>query len=99
MPILGSPDAFVSFVSHEDAASAVVAALRVPAGIYNVADDPPLRRRGFAETIAGMLGQRSPKFLPRWAVKLAGPSCATMARSVRISNPELRHSCRCASRG
>ena len=91
MPILGSPDAFVSFVSHEDAASAVVAALRVPAGIYNVVDDQPLRRREFAETIAGMLGVRPPKFLPMWVVKLAGPLGETIARSLRISNQKLRH--------
>ena len=90
MPILGSPDAFVSLVSHEDAATAVVAALGVPAGIYNVVDDQPLRRREFAEAIAGMLGVRPPKFLPAWVPKLAGPLGETIARSLRISNRKLR---------
>jgi len=90
MPILGSPDAFVSLVSHEDAATAVVAALGVPAGIYNVVDDQPLRRREFAEAIAGMLGVRPPKFLPAWVPTLAGSLGETIARSLRISNRKLR---------
>src|SRR5439155_1294318 len=79
MPILGSPDAFVSLVSHEDAATAVVASLGVPAGIYNVVDDRPLRRREFAEAIADMLGVRPPKFLPSWVVRLTGPLGETIA--------------------
>src|SRR3989441_5974731 len=90
MPILGSPDAFVSLVSHEDAATAVVAALGVPAGIYNVVDDQPLRRREFAEAIAGMVGVRPPKFLPVWVAKLAGSLGEMIARSLRISNRKLR---------
>jgi len=45
VPLPGSPDAFFPSVSHDDAASAVIAALAAPAGVYNVADDEPLRRR------------------------------------------------------
>src|SRR5215813_8430960 len=44
-PLPGAPDAYISSVSHDDAAAAVVAALRAPAGAYNVVDDQPLRRR------------------------------------------------------
>ncbi len=40
----GGPDRFVSSISHDDAASAVVAALEAPAGIYNATDDSPVRR-------------------------------------------------------
>jgi len=90
MPVLGSPDAFVSLVSHEDAAAAVVGALGVPAGIYNVVDDQPLRRREFAEAIAGMLEVRPPKFLPGWVPKLTGSLGEMIARSLRISNRKLR---------
>ena len=90
MPILGSPDAFVSLISHEDAAAAVVGALGVPAGIYNVVDDQPLRRREFAQAIAGMLGVRPPKFLPGWVPTLTGSLGEMIARSLRISNRKLR---------
>ena len=51
-PLPGRPDAFYSSVSHDDAATAVVAALGLPAGAYNVADDEPLRRRDMANVIA-----------------------------------------------
>src|SRR2546422_1115311 len=98
MPILGSPDAFLSMVSHEDAATAVVAVLGMPTGIYNVVDDQPLRRREVAEAIAGMLGVRPPKFLPTWVVKLTGPLGETIARSLRISNRKLRQTSGWSSR-
>lgn len=48
-PIPGVADAYTSLVSHEDAAAAVVAALGVPPGTYNVVDDEPLRRRELFE--------------------------------------------------
>src|SRR5437667_7633 len=90
MPVLGSPDAFVSLISHEDAAAAVVGALGVPAGIYNVVDDQPLRRREFAQAIAGMLGVRPPNFLAVWVPTLTGSLGEMIARSLRISNRKLR---------
>ena len=40
-PVPGAPGAYWPAVSHEDAASAVVAALGVPGGIYEVCDDEP----------------------------------------------------------
>lgn len=90
MPFPGSPGGFLSMVSHEDAASAVVAALDVPAGVYNVVDDTPVTRREFAEAVAGMLGVRPPRFVPGWALALAGPVAGALARSLRISNRKLR---------
>lgn len=38
--------------SHEDAAAAVLSALEVPAGAYNVCDDEPLTRRALADVLA-----------------------------------------------
>ncbi|HEY9517013.1 MAG TPA: NAD(P)-dependent oxidoreductase, partial [Gemmatimonadaceae bacterium] len=38
-PLPGAANAYLSSISHDDAASAVVTALGVPAGIYNVCDD------------------------------------------------------------
>ncbi len=89
-PIFGGPDAFYPSLSHDDAASAVVAALEVPAGIYNVADDEPLRRREWIDALAAALDVRPPRLLPRWATWLAGSVGEIMARSLRISNRKLK---------
>jgi nucleoside-diphosphate-sugar epimerase len=88
--IFGAPDAFYSSLSHDDAAAAVLAALDMPAGIYNVADDEPLRRRELVDSLAGELGVRPPRLLPRWTAKLAGSLGQAMARSLRISNRKLK---------
>ncbi|HAO34402.1 MAG TPA: NAD(P)-dependent oxidoreductase [Candidatus Competibacter sp.] len=89
-PLPGAPEAFYSSISHDDAARAVVAALGAPAGIYNVADDEPLRRRDCADSLAAALGVGMPKFPPLWTVRLFGSLGALMARSQRISNRKLR---------
>lgn len=89
-PALGSPDGFVSFVSHDDAASAVAAALGLPAGVYNVVDDEPLRRREFFGSLAATLGVAPPRFPPAWLARLAGSLGEMLARSQRISNRKLR---------
>lgn len=89
-PLPGPPGAYVSSISHDDAASAVVAALRVPAGTYNVTDDEPLRRRDYADVLAAALGVAPPKPLPAWVTALTGSLGELMSRSLRISNRLLR---------
>ncbi len=89
-PVLGSPSAFISFVAHDDAAAAVVAALGVPAGRYNVSDDRPVPRREFVDALAATLGVAPPKFFPAWVAALVGSLGETLARSHRISNAKLR---------
>lgn len=39
LPLFGQPEGYVPIVTHEDAARAVVSALGVAAGVYNVVDD------------------------------------------------------------
>lgn len=90
VPIPGSPQSFTSSVSHDDAASAVVAALGARAGTYNVADDEPLRRREYYDLLAEALGVGHPRFLPPWAALLYGSLGEMLARSLRISNRKLR---------
>jgi nucleoside-diphosphate-sugar epimerase len=90
MPFFGRPDGYVSLVTQEDAAAAVVAALGVPNGIYNVIDDEPLTRADLADALAKLLGVKTPRFLPRWVAKLGGSLGETLARSERISNRKLR---------
>jgi nucleoside-diphosphate-sugar epimerase len=89
-PLMGDPEGFASWVAHGDAAAAVVAALTVPAGIYNVVDDCPLRRRQMAAGIAQLEGVPVPRLLPGWAWPLAGATGRLLARSLRISNRKLR---------
>ena len=89
-PIPGSAGAFFSSVANDDAATAVVAALRLPAGIYNVSDDEPLRQRELVDSLALALGVAPPKFPPAWVIALGGSLARLMSRSVRISNRKLR---------
>jgi nucleoside-diphosphate-sugar epimerase len=89
-PLPGAADAYWSSVSHDDAASAVLAALAVPSGIYNVCDDEPLTRRALADALADAFGLPHPKLLPAWTVHLMGSLGELMARSQRMSNRKLR---------
>ena len=89
-PFLGDPSGYFSSLHHDDAASAVVAALDLPAGRYNVADDQPLTRRQLADGIASALDVASPKFFPTWVSALAGSLGELLSRSERISNRRLR---------
>jgi nucleoside-diphosphate-sugar epimerase len=86
----GRPEAYFSSISHDDAAAAVLAALSVPGGIYNVVDDEPLPRRAFYDSLAEVLGVPPPRLLPAWVKVLAGSLGEIMARSQRISNRKLR---------
>ena len=89
-PFAGSPESFISSVSHDAAAAAVVAALGIGAGVYNVTDDEPLRRREFFDSLAAVLKVRRPIIPPKWVAHLAGSLGEMMARSLRISNRKLR---------
>jgi nucleoside-diphosphate-sugar epimerase len=86
----GPPDAFVSSVSHDDAAKAAAAALTIPAGAYNVADDEPVTRRDYSASLARALGLPEPKPFPWWAKPLMGSLGELLSRSERISNRKLK---------
>jgi nucleoside-diphosphate-sugar epimerase len=86
----GPPEAFASCVSHDDAATAVVAALALPSGTYNVVDDEPLRRRDWAAALAHAFGIPTPRPLPRWLTRLGGSITELLSRSQRMSNAKLR---------
>ena len=89
-PLPGKAQSFVSSISHDDAASAVAAALSLPAGVYNVADDEPLRHRDFVDAIAHAIGAAPPRLLPAWLAQIGGSLARMFARSLRISNLKLR---------
>lgn len=89
-PLPGDPGAFFSSLAQDDAATAVVAALDVPSGIYNVVEDDPMRRGEWAASLARAAGARPPRQLPRWLVSLGGSVLRLLARSQRISNARFR---------
>lgn len=89
-PLFGRPDAFWTWISHDDAASAVVAALDAPPGVYNAVEDDPLRRRDQAEGLGRLLGVPAPRVLPRSTRWLGGVLGGTLSRSLRISNRKLK---------
>jgi len=90
-PVPGPPQSYWSSCAHDDAASAVVAALRpnVAAGTYNVCDDEPLHRIEWTETLARAAGAQMPKQIPAWLSKLNG-TMQLLSRSQRMSNAKLR---------
>ena len=89
-PLPGAADAFISSVSHDDAATAAFAATGLAAGTYNVVDDEPLRHRAFVDSLADALGVPHPRMFPAWLAGVAGSLGRTLARSQRISNARLR---------
>jgi nucleoside-diphosphate-sugar epimerase len=89
-PLPGDPNAYFSSLSQDDAASAVVAALDVPAGIYNVVDDEPMRRAEWVRSLASATGIPTPKPIPGWVAALGGSVMRLIARSQRISNRRFR---------
>jgi nucleoside-diphosphate-sugar epimerase len=89
-PMFGDPDAYMSSIWTDDAASAVFAAFRVPAGVYNITDNEPMRRGEAFELLASALEAKRPRFPPRWVTSVAGSLGETLGRSLRISNAKFR---------
>jgi nucleoside-diphosphate-sugar epimerase len=85
-PSVGRREAYRPTVWLDDAASAVVAALEVPAGIYNVVDDDPPTRAEIDAALAAAVGvdalRPGPTDVP--------PPLEPVARSQRMSNRRLR---------
>jgi nucleoside-diphosphate-sugar epimerase len=85
----GPAEAYWSSVSHDDAATAVIAALGVPAGAYNVCDDEPLTRRAWSDALAAAVGAPPPKLMPMWLLGLGGASMEVLSRSQRMTHAKL----------
>lgn len=88
----GRPEAYLSSISTDDAAAAVVAAAtRAPGGTYNVVDDEPLTRAQFDEVVAKAVGRKRLRpALPGVAVRLMGDKLDHVVRSHRVSNRAFR---------
>jgi nucleoside-diphosphate-sugar epimerase len=83
-PVPGPASSYWSSVTTDDAASAVVAALRAPSGVYNVADDRSLRRSDHARALAQALGT-GPLSLPEVGADFP-QDLSMMLRSQRVTS-------------
>ena len=86
----GPPVAYLASIAHVDAPTAVVAALDIPAEVYNISDDEPLTRREYVDALAEGAGVGRPKSMPSWTTALMGSLGELLTRSVRMSNRKLR---------
>lgn len=87
LPVFGPGDAYLPTIHVEDAASAVVAALDAPPGVYDVVDDEPRTREELAMALESLLGRRVRR-PPAWMSR-RGP-LTPLARSQRVANARLR---------
>ena len=86
-PVPGDPAGYVSSIHVDDAASAVVAALGAPAGVYNVVDDEPLTRREYADAFAAAFDLPHLRIPPGGLVRAVGGSgAAALTASQRVAN-------------
>jgi nucleoside-diphosphate-sugar epimerase len=89
-PAFGHADGYYPAIMLDDAATAVLTALTLPGGVYNVVDDEPLTRRAYFDALAEALGVPPPRFFPAWPARLLGSLGDLMTRSQRVSNRTLR---------
>jgi nucleoside-diphosphate-sugar epimerase len=90
-PVFGRAGDYMSTIHTDDAGRAVAAAVAVPAGAYNIADDEPLTRKEFVAAFTRAFGLGRLYVVPMPIVKLAASSAAeVLARSQRVSSERFR---------
>jgi nucleoside-diphosphate-sugar epimerase len=89
-PVAGPPHNYQSSIHLHDAGTAVVAALLLPPGVYNVTDDEPLTKKDYAKAIGAAVCKRPWITLPGRLVKISGTQAEIMSRSQRISNATIK---------
>ena len=78
-PIVGDGGGVWSYIHIEDAAAATVAAVdHGQPGVYYVVDDDPAPVREWLPVLAGALGAKPPRRVPRWLGRLAAGEAATV---------------------
>lgn len=88
--VLGPDDAYVPSLWVQDAAAAIVAALRAPSDVYDIVDDQPLTNKETAAAMGAAL-KRDLRRPPTWLGWLvSGDVAIAMARSRRISNQRFK---------
>jgi nucleoside-diphosphate-sugar epimerase len=89
-PMIGSPDGWRASIHVDDAASAVVAALDAPAGVYNVADEP-ITNAEWNAAFAAAFGFKKLRATPKVAMKAGGRKMSVLGASRRIDSSRFRH--------
>jgi nucleoside-diphosphate-sugar epimerase len=92
-PIVGDGGGVWSFVHLDDAAEATALALdQAATGIYNIVDDEPAPVREWLPALAGAVGAKPPRRVPRWLARLAGGEAgvALMTESRGASNAKAK---------
>ncbi|MEL7209910.1 MAG: NAD(P)-dependent oxidoreductase, partial [Actinomycetota bacterium] len=87
---MGRPDSYLSSIHVDDGGAAVVAALDVGAGTFNVVDDRPLTKREYSDALADAVDTRPWIRPPGRAALLLGDRTTSLTRSIRASNRRLR---------
>ena len=91
LPVVGRGNNFVSHVHVDDVATALVAAVDVPSGVYNVTDDRPVSARESADLLAEAVGAPRARRVPAWLARVAvGKAANLLAVSQRVSNRAFR---------
>jgi len=85
----GPDDAYTVTLAADDAASAVVAALGAPAGVYNIVDSQPLTRADWSAAMARAVGREHLRPLPGALTKLAATKGPNLVSSQRVSNQKF----------
>ena len=89
--IFGSKRDYFPPIQLDDAATAVVQALTIPAGIYNVVDNDPPTRGEYARVLREVVGaKKTPRVPGKISALLMGSVARSLARSQRVSNQKLR---------
>jgi nucleoside-diphosphate-sugar epimerase len=89
-PVVGDGGGIWSFIHVADAAAATAVAVeRGARGVYNVVDDEPAAARDWMPVLAGELGAKPPRRVPRWLGRLlAGEAATIMMTEVRGASNE-----------
>lgn len=88
MAVPGRGDAYRTMIHLDDAAAAVIAALELPSGAYNVSDDTPLTRAEHAAVLGSLLRGKPLRLAP--SVMGSFGLLSILARSQRTTNAKLR---------
>lgn len=89
--LAGKPDSFMSSIHVDDGAAAVLAALDVESGVYNIVDDDPITRREYLDAYAAAFDLPRLHLIPGWVVRtLGGPAGKALIASQRVANGKFR---------
>jgi nucleoside-diphosphate-sugar epimerase len=87
-PMVGAADGWRASIHVDDAASAIVAALDAPAGVYNVADEP-ITNAEWNAAFAAELGFKKLRSTPKAAMKVSG-KLNVLGASRRIDSSKFK---------